>query len=237
MQVWEKIYKEIGHKKIVLILKSKKYKRILEFLLKPDKKVVRLVPIIKKRKYKKILDLGCGCGRHMVYLGKKKLSIVGLDISSTALKIAQKWLEEEKVKNYFLVEHDMIKLPFPDNHFDVIVSINVIHHNPLKKIRKTVNEIRRVLKKGGITLLTLSSTKDWKFGEGRKIEKNTYATPGSEHSPKVKGKIIHHFFDKSSVKKLFSKFKIIKLEEEIIDLNIEGIIKKNAHWVVLCQKS
>jgi len=68
------------------------------------------------------------------------------------------------------------------------------------------------------------------------MEYNTYATPGSEHLPKIKGEIVHHFFDKSGIKRLFSQYKIIKIKEDIRDLNIEGKIKKNVHWVVLCQR-
>ena len=202
-------------------------------ILKPDKNIVDLVKFLKRGKYKKILDLGCGAGRHMVYLGRQRFFMFGLDISPTALKLTRKWLKKEKLKNYFLIESDIIKLPFKKEYFDVVISVNVINHNPLNKIEKTVNEIERVLKKNGITFVIVNSIKDRKFGIGRKIEHNTYAVPCSEHIP---GSAIHHFFNKSDVKKLFSKFKIIKIKEEVKHARVKGKIKNSAHWLVLCQK-
>jgi len=219
MEVWEKTFKKIGYDE-----------------LKPDENIVKLVPFLKKNKCKNILDLGCGAGRHMVYLGKKGFHMTGLDISNSALNLTEKWLKKEKVKNYFLIKHDMTKIPFPNESFDGVISVNTIHHNPLNKIEKTVNEIERVLKKNGLVFITVNSTKDRKFRTGRKIEYNTYATPGSEHLPKLKGKVIHHFFDREGIERLFSVFKIIKIKEDIRDLNIKRKIKKNAHWLVLCQK-
>jgi SAM-dependent methyltransferase len=218
-EIWERTWKKVGYDE-----------------LNPDENVVSLVPFLKKNKVKKILDLGCGVGRHMIYLGKQGFFMVGSDISPTALKLTKEWLEREKLKNYFLVENDVTKLPFPKECFDTVLSINVIHHNPLNKIEKTTSEIERILKKGGIAVITVNSINDRKFGTGRKIEHNTYATLGSEHIPIIEGRVVHHFFDGKDVKKLFSKFKIIKIKEEIKDLGVKGKIKKSAHWLILCQK-
>ena len=224
-----------------------KQKEAWEYLFKkdrlewtiPDVSVVNLVPLLKKRNFKRTLDLGCGSGRHMVYLGKRNFVVVGSDISPTGLSRAQKWLEKENIDNYCLVEHDMIKLPFPDEHFDVVVGINVIHHNHLKKIKQTVNEINRVLKKKGLVLVTLSSTGDYKFGIGKKLERNTYLSP--------KG-AIHHFFDEKGVRKLFDKFKIIDIKERVEVKNkkslahlpiLKNIKKRNVtvvHWQVLAER-
>jgi SAM-dependent methyltransferase len=218
-KIWENTWKLIGYDE-----------------LNPDENIINLVPFLKKKKCKIILDLGCGVGRHMIYLEKQDFFMIGSDISPTALKLTKEWLEKEKLKNYFLVENDITKLPFKKEYFDAVISVNVIHHNPLNKIEKTISEIKRILKKGGIAFITVNSINDRKFGTGRKIEHNTYATPGSEHIPIIEGRAVHHFFDEKDVKKLFLKFKIIKIKEEIKDLGVKGKIKKSAHWLILCQK-
>lgn len=208
------------------LFKRKKYRRT-----RAHSGVVELVPLLKKRKCKKILDLGCGAGRHIIYLTKRGFFVVGSDISPRALKLSQKWLEKEEVKNYCLIGHDMTKLPFPDKHFDTVISINVIHHNPLNKIKKTVSEIRRVLKKGGLVLLTISSKKNYKFGSGKKLEKNTYLVC---KAPDIY--VVHHFFDEKSSKKLLSKFKILDLKEIVERWVIRGKQRQNVHWQVLAEK-
>jgi len=224
-----------------------KQKEAWEYLFKkdrlewtiPDISVVNLVSFLKKRKFKRILDLGCGSGRHMVYLNKRNFFVVGSDISPTGLARAQKWLEKERISNYCLVEHDMIKLPFPNEHFDAVVGINVIHHNHLKRIKQTLNEIRRVLRKKGLVLVTLSSTKDYKFGIGKKLERDTYLSD--------KG-VIHHFFDEKGVRKLFDKFRIVDIKERVEIRSkkslahlpiLKNIKKRNVtvvHWQVLGER-
>lgn len=39
--------------------------------LDSDRNIVKLVSFLKRKKFKRILDLGCGIGRHIVYLGKQ----------------------------------------------------------------------------------------------------------------------------------------------------------------------
>ena len=207
---------------------------------KPNKLVVNTVPLFKKRNVKRILDLACGNGRHIVYLCKENFFVVGSDISSIGLMQAQEWLNKEGISNYSLIQNDMSeKLPFPDEHFDAVVSIQAIEHNKLAGLKKTVNEIRRVLKKGGFALVTILSTKDHKFGIGRKLEKDTYLAGKTD---------LHHFFDEKGARELFSKFKIIKMEEIIEVLPKEAVVHsyirrmvkekmvKIIHWEIFAQK-
>jgi len=204
--------------------------------LNPDRNIVKLVSYFKRKKFKRILDLGCGIGRHMVYLGRQGFYMVGLDISPTALKLADRWMKKEELKNYSLVKHDMVRLPFPDKSFDAVIGVHVIQHNKLYKIEKTVKEIRRVLKVNGATFITLPSTKDRKFGAGKIIEHNTYLSPHTITDAEKGQAAVHRFFDKDETKKLFSQFKTISMKEEIRDLKFKGRIKKSVHWLILCQK-
>lgn len=204
----------------------------------PDKAVIGLVPLLRKRKLKRILDLGCGAGRHVLYLCKKGFFVVGSDLSPTALALTQKWLKREKISRYCLVKHEMTKIPFPNEHFDTVISTNTIHHNELKKIKKTVSEIKRVLKVRGLVLVTLSSKKDYKFRIGKKLETDTYQSEG----------VIHHFFNEKGVKKLFSKFRMISIKERIelkpktqvihchMLRNIKEDKVQNVYWQVLAER-
>ena len=209
------------------LFKKKKHRRKI-----PNRLVVDLIPLFKKEKFKRILDLGCGTGRHTVYLSKNEFFVVGSDISPRGLKLSQKWIREENIENCCLVKHDMIELPFPNAYFDAVISTNVIHHNTLNKIKKTVSEIRRVLKKNGIVMLTIASTNSYGFGIGKKLEKNTYLTEGHE----VESHGVHHFFDKSGIEKILSKFRILDLREIVEDKTVRRKKVKSYHWYVLAKK-
>ena len=78
----------------------------------------------------------------------------GFDASPKALSMTQEWLNDENL-NATLCEHQMEDaFPYENNFFDAIISVQVIHHNLMKNIRKTINELERVLKPNGLLFVT-----------------------------------------------------------------------------------
>ena len=99
----------------------------------------------------KVLDLGCGNGRWFKLFKTYNVNYMGIDSSLKLIDIARKNDPEGK----FQVEEGL-NLSFPDNFFDKIYSIAVFHHLPSKKLRlKFLEEAKRVLKPGGILVLTV----------------------------------------------------------------------------------
>lgn len=99
----------------------------------------------------KILDLGCGNGRLYELLKEKSVDYYGIDNSEKLIEIAKIRYPEVK----FLVA-DALNLPFPDSFFDKVFSIAVLHHIPSEELRlKFLEEIKRVLKPGGLLVATV----------------------------------------------------------------------------------
>ncbi len=80
----------------------------------------------------------------------KNTHITGLDYSQEVLDIAQYRITETKLSNLKLVQGDVGCLPFEDNHFDCVLSMNGFHVFPDKP--KAFSETFRVLKPGGLFL-------------------------------------------------------------------------------------
>ena len=97
---------------------------------------------------RRVLDLGCGAGRHLVYLARQGFEMYGTDIDPHGLARARSWLEQEGLPAHLAVA-DMEALPFPDDFFDAVVSMYVIHHNLMDGIRRTVAGVRRALRPRG----------------------------------------------------------------------------------------
>ena len=97
----------------------------------------------------KVLDVGCGNGRLVKLFNNVNVSYTGVDNSQNLLNIAKKNFPEHK-----FLDGSALDLPFPDNSFDKILFIAVLHHIPSAALRqKALKEIYRVLKPGGFIFI------------------------------------------------------------------------------------
>ncbi len=95
-----------------------------------------------------ILDYGCGPGTFLIKLKKlTKSKLFGVDISKEFIDQSKQNFKKYNLKNIEVQKVEAEKLPFENQKFDIILVIDVIHH--LDDIKKNVDEIKRVLKKGG----------------------------------------------------------------------------------------
>jgi len=99
------------------------------------------------------LEIGCGTFYLGRTLAKKGITVVGIDMSMEALKLAQIAFKKEGVKNYLLICGNVLNLPFRENAFDLIYGAGVIEH--FKDTFYSIKELRRVLKFGGLTYNTV----------------------------------------------------------------------------------
>jgi malonyl-CoA O-methyltransferase len=88
------------------------------------------------------LDLGCGTGRHALWLAEQGATVTGIDFSEGMLAEAGQKPGAERVR---WVCHDAhTPLPAADGEFDVVVSGLVLEH--LRELAGFFGEIARVLK-------------------------------------------------------------------------------------------
>ncbi len=196
-------------------------------MLPPLPVVVEYAEDLVKTGARRVLDLGCGPGRHSLYMASKGFEVIGLDVSDTALSFLASQTVKASTNKVVLVKHEMSSLPFIDSYFDAVLSTNVIHHGTLLEIEKTIGEVFRVLKSKGSALMTTVSTGDYKFGNGRRLEENTFVcTEGDERG------ITHHFFTRNELESCLKAFEITLLEEELIPIENGN----RAHFTVKVQK-
>lgn len=99
-----------------------------------------------------LADLGCGNGRFYDYLRNlRNVNYSGVDSSRRLIVKARQKFQQAK----FLIG-DLLNLPVPDNSQDVAVAIASLHHLPSKDLRlQAVNEMWRILKPGGILMISV----------------------------------------------------------------------------------
>lgn len=90
------------------------------------------------------LDMGCGAGRIAGPAATAGARIIGMDISRAMLTQARAAILPETAN---LIEGDIVTLPFPNHHFEVVLSINVLHLVP--QWEAVLTEALRVLETNG----------------------------------------------------------------------------------------
>lgn len=93
----------------------------------------------------RILDVGTGTGRISVPLLERGTDLIGCDISSKMLSRLK-----EKFPSARIAQSDASRLPFPTAHFDVVLTVHVLHL--ISPWREALREFQRVLKPGGVYL-------------------------------------------------------------------------------------
>ncbi len=96
-----------------------------------------------------VLDLGCGTGRHALWMAAAGAKVTALDFSEAMLEAARRKPHAEKVR--FLVHdlHDPLPL---DASFDVVVSGLVLEH--LDDLGAFFGQVHRVLAPGGVAVIS-----------------------------------------------------------------------------------
>ncbi len=97
-------------------------------------------------KNKKVLDIGCGKGRFLKHLVELGGICTGIDLSDNLIKGAK-----TNVKKASFIQGSATELPFKDNYFDYIYSIETFEHIP--NIKLAIKEIFRVLKPNGKVII------------------------------------------------------------------------------------
>lgn len=181
---WDEIYKDQGE---------------VQFDVLPTVRVA--TDIFKRNNCKNVMDLGCGTGRHSIYLAQQGFKVYATDISETVIGITKSKAKKLNLTNVEFKQHDMGDIPFDNNSLDGILCVWTTGHGTLEDSRKNVNEIYRILKSNGVVVIDYGSIDDKNYAKCKRIEKDTFINnvEGEENIP-------HHYFNIEELEELYSNF-------------------------------
>jgi len=112
-------------------------------------KAIELAP-----KVAKVLDLGTGTARIPLILSQQRpqWQIIAIDLAENMLKIGAEHIKKAGLEKQIILELvDAKQLPYPKEHFDMVISNSLFHHlpDPLPFLQ----EINRILKPKGAILI------------------------------------------------------------------------------------
>ena len=183
-------------------LGDKRIKEGYGWPLEVDPQFKDFVKEIKKTlKSGNALDLGCGQGRHAIYLAQNGFYAYGVDYIERALEEAKQSAIDQGVENAEFEVMDVLKLDFPNDFFDVVLDWSVIDHIKPYYWPMYTTGISRVLKSGGYLILSEFSANDKRVkGKDKNFQEE------EDH--------YNHYFRMDEIESLFGgEFDIVKTTE------------------------
>lgn len=187
---------------------------------KPWKQCIDFIEKFSKNDY--FADIGCGNGRHLIPSAYHNKKVIGLDLSNELLKIVNKKIFKEKIKNTTLLHSNALNIPIKSNAIDSILYIATLHNIKGRENRiQSLKEINRILKSNGKALVSVWSReqekfrkqffKKWftQFGENEFGDINIYWRQHGLNIPRF-----YHLYSKRELENDIKKagLKIIKIE-------------------------
>jgi SAM-dependent methyltransferase len=177
-------------------------------LKKPHDSIEQIIKEFSQAGVQSVLDLGCGLGRNSWPLIQAGFEVTAVDLSPTAVTQFKQSLAKSK-QAIPVTLADFRQLPFKDNCFDAVISVQVINHGYEADVKQAITEVARVLNKNGKIFITVPGRiahREVRYclvKTAQKVEDHTYVpTNGKE-----KGQP-HVIFNQKLIYKLFHQFQI-----------------------------
>ena len=178
---------------------------------------------------KALLEIGCGVGNNLLFAAfRLGMKVTGIDYSSKAIEMAKEVFRNHEVTYEKLRSMDASSLLFDDGTFDSVIDRAALQHNRLEVGGKIVDEVHRVLKKGGGYYFTATSQDHLLFNKGESIGAGTYFSEDNEG--------VRHFFSNHQILELLEgKFQIVKWHK-VEDYDVLGNVRVAVIHHVGCTK-
>jgi ubiquinone/menaquinone biosynthesis C-methylase UbiE len=169
-----------------------------------------------------MLDAGTGTARIPILICQERpqWQIIGIDLAESMLQVGRKNVEQAGLQQQITLESvDAKQLPYPDAHFDMVISNSLIHHlpDPLPFLK----ELKRVLKpNGGILIRDLIRPMNEDIMNGLV---DSIGTEYDEHQKMLFRDSLH------------AAFRLDEVNQLVLDADLEGAKlyqSSDRHWTL-----
>ncbi len=180
-------------------------------------------------------DLGCGLGRHSVYMAQNGFAVWAADLSDYGVEHTRAWAARENAA-VEAVLCDMLALPYETDAFDCAMAYNVIYHTDTKGVAAALAELARVLRPGGELFLTLLSKNTWGFRHREGLARVDDSTVlRDEHD--TERNVPHFYAGPEDLRALFAGWRFVLPPAEHCVYNLDDPQYYSTHWQLLLENA
>lgn len=178
----------------------------------------------------KVLEVGIFAGNNARMLRDEGYSVYGSEVNQDMVDLGVQSLSKMGISDVEIRIGANDKLDYPDEFFDLLVSINTIHYSAGDVSQEAVSEFARVLKPGGFAVIETPSEQHYvRSSSFRSSELKWEWKAGGFREGSLLG-----FFDnaqhfKACLSKSFSDISILTRSEQFENREL-------AWWIAVCRK-
>ncbi len=182
--------------------------------LTPAKSAIVTADAFLNNKFKNILIPGVGYGRNAQVFISKGMEVTGIEISHTAIDLAEKHYG----KSLQIHHGSVTDMPFDNNLYDGIFCYGLIHLLGEDERTKLIADCYRQLAENGLMVFTAITQQAQTYGQGILISKNRFEQFGG---------VKIFFYDENAIREEFGAYGLLQTEE----------IKENyPFYLIQCRK-
>lgn len=162
--------------------------------------------------------LDCGAGGDTPPLGlfaKYDYVTSGIDCDPVQIEIARAW-GEARGYSLDIQQGDMRRLTYGNETFSFVYSYNSIFHMRKQEVVQSIEEMKRVLKPGGLMFANFLTVNDFRCGDGGDLGQNQYEQFDDDLP------VIHSYYTSTEPDELFSGLELLYKEDRVLDRIVDG---------------
>ena len=169
---------------------------------------LNIIKDYSKKPIKRLLEIGCGNGEFLLETKSQGIDVVGIDVSSSAVKKAQEKLGDSDSVIYGTIEN----IDFPENSFDACILSDVLKH--VRNPSDFLKSVHNLIKPNGLLFVSTPSLD----GFYHKLLGERWMEFKPEHL---------FYFDSNTLQKLFLKtgYHCINIQPDKKIRNLEYIVQ------------
>jgi ubiquinone/menaquinone biosynthesis C-methylase UbiE len=178
----------------------------------------------------KVLEVGIFAGNNARMMSEKNFEVSGSEVNSEMVALSEHYLRSLGISDVEVRQGNNEKLDFPNDYFDLLISINTLHYSSGIGIDGALKEFSRVLKPGGYAIIETPSENHFIPKQCKRINECEWRWQAGGFR---EGEIVG-FFDnedhlKGKTKKFFTNVDILSRTENFKTANL-------AWWIAVAQK-
>lgn len=180
----------------------------------PTASAIKSAETFRKKGLKDVLIPGIGYGRNAKPFIDYEMTVSGVEISETAIKLAGKHYGSS-IKIY---HGSVLDMPYDNSRYDGIFCHALIHLLDGEERKKLIVDCYNQLRENGLMFFTAITKQSPTYGQGKLIGKDRYEQFGGVNM---------FFYDENSIKNEFAAYGLYQVDE---------IIENYPFYLIQCKK-